>query len=239
MEKPNLRGSINKKASSVAVNVSTVAALLSDPTRTTMLMTLMNGQAFTAGELAKQANVSPQTASSHLKKLLEGGLLALESQGRHRYYRLAHAGVAEVLETLGTFSSVKPFTPRVPPELRYARLCYDHLAGQLGVSLTDGLLHYEYLSEDFSLTERGRAWFTHMAINVDVSRRQRFTKACLDWSERRPHLGGTLGQRFMQRLLELGWIVRLGESRCVRLTFEGQRQLEKELGLKLERLKAA
>lgn len=223
--------------------IGKVAALIGEPARAAMLVALLDGRALTAGELAGLAGVSPQTASSHLGKLLEGKLLALEAQGRHRYYRLAGLEVARALEALGVLSEAtqnpNPFTPKVPLELRFARSCYDHLAGQLGVMIADGLQARGYLTAEFVPTPAGRVWLEGMGVNVDpASTRRVFSKPCLDWSERRPHLGGVLGERLMVRLIELGWVART-EGRAVRLSVEGRRGLERELGLKLAQLEVA
>jgi DNA-binding transcriptional ArsR family regulator len=223
--------------------ISKVAALIGEPARAAMLVALLDGRALTAGELANLSGISPQTASSHLGKLLEGNLLALEAQGRHRYYRLAGVEVARALEALGVLSEVaqnpNPFTPKVPLELRFARSCYDHLAGKLGVLIAEGLRERGYLSVEFVPTPMGCEWLKAMGIDASVSARRVFSKPCLDWSERKPPVGGVLGARLMARLLELGWVMRLPQGRSVRLTVEGRRGLERELGLKLGQLEVA
>ena len=223
-------------------NLSPVATLIGDPTRSALLAQLFDGAARTAGELACGAGVSPQVASNHLAKLLAGGLLALEVQGRHRYYRLARPEVAQALEALAGLGMPEPAnTPRrvelkVPPELRFARTCYDHLAGELGVAMSRALLQRGYLLEEdarFETTPEGEAWLAGFGVPITELRRSRrtFARRCLDWSERRPHLGGALGTAVLKRLLDLGWVVRIPGNRAVRLTVAGSLALERELDL--------
>lgn len=224
-------------------NLSPVASLIADPTRSAMLVQLFGGDARTAGELACGAGVSPQVASNHLAKLLAGGLLALDVQGRHRYYRLSGAPVAQALETLAALDvlTAAPATrqlpgPRVPPELKFARTCYDHLAGELGVAITGALVERKLLLDlgaGFEVPPEGERWLTRFGVPADDLRsaRRAYVRRCLDWSERRAHLGGTLGMALMARLLELGWVVRMPRSRAVRLTVTGGLGLERELGL--------
>lgn len=220
-------------------NLSPIAALMGEPTRAAMLVSLLDGCARTASELAACAEVSPQVASNHLAKLLEGHLLTLETQGRHRYYRLASPEVARALEALATLSrpSEHHVLSKVPRDLQFARTCYDHLAGHLGVVITEVLLAQKYLVEknsDYGLTLVGERWFADFGIDVRVlqTSRRSFARRCLDWSERRPHLAGALGAAFFLRLQGLGWIAKK-KGRAVRLTLTGREGLERELGLKL------
>ncbi|MDA8205803.1 MAG: helix-turn-helix domain-containing protein, partial [Thermaerobacter sp.] len=187
------------------------------------------------------ARVTPQTASSHLAKMVAGGLLVHESYGRHRYYRLANAEVGLALEALNTIASPKPVRSlRESDEsraLRFARTCYDHLAGEVGVALTDkmvelGLIQVE--GRDFVVTVDGSKWFHEFGIDVAGIRRGRrhFARQCLDWSERRHHLAGALGAALTNRLLELTWVERVARGRAVRVTSAGFVGFERELRIK-------
>jgi DNA-binding transcriptional ArsR family regulator len=219
-------------------DVARVAALVGDPSRAAILMALADGRALPAGELARHASISPQTASAHLDKLFRAHLIAVEVQGRHHYYRLRNAEVARMLESL---SIVAP-PPRVPvqtdsaKELRFARICYDHLAGRLGVALTCALCErYCFCDGDagYTLTDKGQSWFHGLGIDVNELRagRRPLTRRCLDWSERRSHLAGALGAALARRLLELKWIARVHGSRAVRLTQRGEAELGARLTL--------
>jgi DNA-binding transcriptional ArsR family regulator len=218
-------------------NLSGVAALIGEPARAAMLTALMDGLALPAGELAELAGVSPQTASAHLQKLLEGALLEVEIHGRHRYYRLKDATVATALEALMVLAP--PAKARVTRDdaLSEARTCYDHLAGRLGVQLATGMLDAGWLEAHgmtFQLTPLGSSRL--QVFGVDVARvmlEPRAAKACLDWTERRHHLGGALGRAITTRLLELGWVVRLTDSRALRVTRVGRMGLERTFGLRL------
>jgi DNA-binding transcriptional ArsR family regulator len=212
---------------------------MGEPTRAAMLVSLLDGCARTASELAACAEVSPQVASNHLAKLLEGHLLTLETQGRHRYYRLASPEVARALEALAAISrpSKHHASPKVPRDLQFARTCYDHLAGRLGVVVTEGLLEQKYLlekSSDYGLTLAGEQWFADFGIDVRALKdsRRSFARRCLDWSERRPHLAGALGAALFWQLQGLGWVIQK-KGRAVRLTVAGRSGLERELELKL------
>lgn len=217
-------------------DLSGVAALMGEPARAAMLCALMDGLALPAGELAELAGVSPQTASAHLQKLLEGELVAVESHGRHRYYRLANPEVAAALEALMVIAP--PARTRVSKDqaLCFARTCYDHLAGWTGVELTRALTHSGYLERDgaqFNLTPTGWAKLEAFGLDVEsLSLQRNFAKACLDWTERRPHLGGSLGRALTARLLELNWIVRLSEGRALRVTEAGRVGLHKSFGMR-------
>jgi len=223
--------------------IATVAALIGDPARAAILTALADGRALPAGELATSAGLSPSAASAHLTKLLGGGLLALEREGRHRYYRLAGPGVADALESLALVAG-RPSrasvvrSPQVEA-LRYARCCYDHLAGELGVgialALADrGLIASVGPGKRVDVTLAGVAWF-EAVFGIDVRKlrpgRHGLACRCLDWSERRHHLAGPLGTRLLQRCFELGWLRRTPQSRAVRLTQKGRDGLQAQLGI--------
>ncbi|MFK4443725.1 DNA-binding transcriptional ArsR family regulator [Caballeronia udeis] len=224
--------------------VSSAAFLIADPTRAAMLMALADGRAQPAGELAYAAGVTAQTASSHLAKLLAGGLLSVETQGRHRYYRLAGSHVALVLENLASIASVLPGgtvrrTPRSREarELQFARCCYDHLAGGLGVAVTQALQDRAFIvataDKQFEVTHDGMAWFSAMGLDVAAVKptRRGLARQCLDWTERRHHLAGPLGVAFMTQLCAKGWLRRLKNSRAVQVTPKGWAGLKEELGV--------
>jgi DNA-binding transcriptional ArsR family regulator len=207
------------------------AALMGDPARANMLIALMAGQALTAGELAANAGVTAQTASGHLAKMVQSSLLAVEKQGRHRYYRLAGPQVAHALETLMALSAQEPKRQRrVGPKdvnLRMARTCYDHIAGRLGVALADCLQDQGYVEcgeGAVSVTRSGHDFFCDfgIALNDGPKRSRPLCRTCLDWSERRPHLAGSLGADLLVRMLALGWVARLPQSRALRITPAGQ-----------------
>jgi DNA-binding transcriptional ArsR family regulator len=223
------------------------AALLSDPARAAMLTSLMDGKAMPAGQLALIANIAPQTASSHLSKLVNGRLLAVERQGRHRYYRLATIHVARAIE------AVLAITPRAKiavvdrpvkqgdEALCYARTCYSHLAGRLAVEIADALKRRDLVvtgsSHPYQLTDLGRAWFEALGIpftSAQVARR-RFAHPCLDWTERRHHIAGDLGSALLRRFRELRWVAPIRDSRAVRVTITGERELANLLGIKARR----
>ncbi|WP_134686036.1 ArsR/SmtB family transcription factor [Brevibacillus migulae] len=223
-------------------NFAYIAGLIGDPTRAAILNSLLDGRALPASELAYMARVSPQTASAHLAKLVEGGLLGVETQGRHRYYRLASAQVAHVLEMLSTMSPpVQVRSLRQSDQLkevRHARTCYDHLAGQLGVEVTKRLLERNILKEadgEYQVTAEGEAWFQRFGIDVEAARQKRraLARPCLDWSERRYHLAGTLGTVFTKRLFELDLITRASATRAVHVTEKGKEAFREYLGIEL------
>jgi DNA-binding transcriptional ArsR family regulator len=222
-------------------DIARVAALIGDPARSAILQSLLGGIALPATELALRAGVSAQTASSHLQKLTESGLLAVERSGRHRYYRLAGAEVAHCLEALGALAV--PSRGKAPEDeptraLRYARSCYDHLAGRVGVAVTEALLGREYLrpvAGELELTAAGADWFAGLGVEVEAAGRGRraFARPCLDWSERRPHLAGALGAALLSRLLALDWLARRRDGRALRLTVAGRQGLRRQLALDL------
>lgn len=224
-------------------NIATVAALIGDPARAAILMAVADGRALPAGELATIAGLSPSGASAHLTKLLEGGLLALEREGRHRYYRLAEPGVAGALESLALIAPQPSRTAvaRSPgvQALRYARSCYDHLAGELGVQFAVALEHRGLIAsagpgKRLEVTPAGMAWF-EAVFGIDVRKlrpgRHGLARRCLDWTERRHHVAGPLGARLLQRCCELGWLKQTARSRVVQLTHEGRHSLRLQLGI--------
>ncbi|MEU5865140.1 MULTISPECIES: helix-turn-helix transcriptional regulator [unclassified Nonomuraea] len=211
-------------------DIAPVAALIADPTRAAILTALLGGRALAAGELARVAGVSAATASAHLARLLDGGLVDVVRQGRHRYYRLAGHEIAEVLETLARVSARPPVRSlrqsRQARLLEEARTCYDHLAGRAGVALLDHLKdggHYD--RQD--LTPDGERLLMGLGVDVEGARRarRRFAPECLDWTERRSHLGGALGAAITDVLLERGWYRRGSVPRAVVLTDEGREGL--------------
>lgn len=212
--------------------LAVVADLIGDPARANMLQALMDGRALTAKELAWLAGIAPQTASGHLARLLQGGLLAVAAQGRHRYYRLAGPDVAAALGGLMVLSGAAPQPRRLPSrvgaDLSRARTCYDHLAGRLGVAIHDALLangHLTVAEGGYSLSETGRAAFVALGVDAASRGRRPALRPCLDWSERRPHLAGHLAAALACRCFEAGWIHRRRDSRAVDLTDVGQAAL--------------
>jgi DNA-binding transcriptional ArsR family regulator len=215
------------------------AALVGDPGRAAMLMALMDGRALTASELARAAGITPQTASGHLARLTTAGLLSRQCQGRHHYHRLASPAVAHMLETIME-ASVAGEAQRPPPRavvtgprdraMRAARTCYDHLAGQLGVRLADAL--GELSDESGAVTPVGMEFFRGFGLDLGAGSAARlYCRPCLDWSERRLHIGGTLGAKLAARCFALNWIRRDRESRAVTVTPAGERGFRETLGM--------
>ncbi|RSN10558.1 transcriptional regulator [Nonomuraea sp. WAC 01424] len=208
-------------------DIAPVAAAIADATRAAMLTALLGGRALAAGELARVAGVSAATASAHLARLLDGGLVDVVRQGRHRYYRLAGHEIAEVLETLARVSARPPVRSlrqsRQARLLEEARTCYDHLAGRAGVALLDRLRDGGYYDRQ-DLTPAGERLLTGLGVDVEGARgtRRRFAPECLDWTERRSHLGGALGAAITDVLFERGWYRRGSVPRAVVLTEEGR-----------------
>ena len=224
-------------------HIAQIAALVGDPARANVLSALMDGRALTATELAYFAGVAPQTASSHLGKLAEAGLLALEKQGRHRYYRLASPLIGRMLEGIMAVAEAGP--ARYRPHwkggdaLRTARTCYDHLAGRVAVSMIDALVCHGHvvLAEDGGeVTAAGMAFLAGFGLDLAAvgKRRRAFCKPCLDWSERRPHLAGAVGAALAARAFELRWIERIKDSRAVAITEAGRRGFFGAFGMALD-----
>ena len=229
----------------MGVRVSEIGSLFGDPVRAAMLTTLIDGRSLPAGELAFIGNVAPQTASFHLGKLLESHLIAVERQGKHKYYRLANEQVALALESL---ASIAPWRNEVQARseqhssqhrdhgLRFARSCYRHLAGRLAIQIHDALISRNFISaageKQYGLTDEGERWLVSLPPSKDVmlTQRDRVGRACLDWTERHHHLGGPLGVTLLSRLKEAGWLVAQPRNRALRLTLKGREGLERQLG---------
>ena len=217
-------------------DIAHVAALIGDPARANMLTALMSGKALTVSELAEEAGVTIQTASSHLSKLDEGGLLRPRKQGRHKYFALASDEVAHVLEGLmGLAAGSGHLRKRTGPkdaELRQARVCYNHLAGDMGTQMFDSLLAQGYLvlgGEELELTDTGAAFASEFEIDIEGLRKARapICRECLDWSERRSHLAGSLGRAFLNRFEELAWTKRDQKTRVVTFSRNGAEEFKK------------
>ncbi|MEK1889722.1 MAG: helix-turn-helix transcriptional regulator [Phyllobacterium sp.] len=219
-----------------------IAALAGDPGRASMLNGLMDGRALTASELAQLAGITAQSASSHLTRMTDAGLLTVEKQGRHRYHRLASPAVAQMIESIMRIAApeiaAKPV--RTGPRdtaLRAGRTCYDHLAGHLGVAITDALIdggHLELGLDAGEVTESGRVLLARAGIDIEAvaARRGRILcRPCLDWSERRPHLAGAVGAALCSHCFDQGWIRRVAGTRAVSVTPNGQRQLRETFGV--------
>jgi DNA-binding transcriptional ArsR family regulator len=226
-----------------AVTVAEIGALLGDTARAKMLSALMAGEALTASELAFQAGVTPQTASGHLAKLSELGLLALQRQGRHRYFRLASPLVAQMIEGIMAVASVQGpprhrGRSRIDDELRLARTCYDHLAGRLGVALADALAaqgRVELSDEGGTVTEEGTRFLAELGVDLAglARAKRRFCRPCLDWSERRPHIAGALGAGLAQALRPAELEAALRDTRAVAITPKGSDAFRRTFGFEL------
>lgn len=229
----------------VEIGAANIAAAIGEPARARMLYCLLDGHARTSTELAVVAEVSPSTASVHLARLKEQRLVKVLHQGKHRYYSLGGENVARALEALTVLAGGDPrpkFAPGTPLHLRSARTCYDHMAGYLAVLLRDRFEKLNWLSngnaqDGYDVTEEGRKALTSLGIDVEGARslRRRFAYACVDWSERRPHIGGALGYAILQNALKQQWFVQDLDSRALTLTAVGRRQLQTRFGLKLEK----
>ena len=230
-------------------DLAETALLLSDPGRTSIIMALLGNIALPAGQLAIVANVAPQTASSHLAKLVSGQILAVEQQGRHRYYRLANAEVAHAIEALLAITSSRSNGSRntklIPNKsgptgtLAYARTCYSHLAGRLAVEVVAAFERRDYLRRSepkrFVVTKKGRGWLEALGVKAAESHWQQpqFARQCLDWTERQHHIAGELGAELLTQLRQLKWIAPVRGSRAVRVTIKGQEKFQELLGIRV------
>ena len=216
--------------------VAAIAAAIGEPARARILYSLMDGRARTGTELAVVAEVSSSTASAHMKRLQTAGLVQVFAQGRHRYYSLRSRHVAGVLEGLGVLAG-RPrgnFTPNTPKRLCAARTCYDHIAGALGVALHDHFRNLKWLAA-YDLTREGVTAFTSLGLDLVAMRalRRNFASPCLDWSERRPHLGGALGAGVLKLALKRKWVIQDLDSRALEVPAAGRREIRNCLGLVL------
>ena len=222
-----------------------IAATVGDPRRIQMLVLLMEGRALTAKELALGAGIEPATATSHLRRLMDDGLVACTAQGRHKYFRLASEHVAQLVETLMRVAPQRatPAQPANAQPIRQARYCYDHLAGTLGTGLLTMMLSKHWLvpqagadAKMLEVSSRGAKSLSALGVDVDAARtrRRQFACRCLDWSERQDHLGGALGAALAERFKALNWIERQKHSRVVHITSAGADELHR-LGLQLKR----
>lgn len=221
--------------------MSSIAAAIGEPARARMLSCLSDGRARTSTELAVVAGVAPSTASVHLHRLKTERLVRVVVQGKHRYYSLDGLDVAAALEALSVLAAAprEAFVPAAPGRLRTARTCYDHIAGAVGVALHDRFMALEWLSAiphargEYDLTPKGAKAFETLGIDVAAARalRRRFAFPCLDWSERRPHVGGALGAALLGVVLEKKWMIQDLDSRAMRVTRVGQREMRLRFGL--------
>lgn len=223
-----------------ANTISAIAALIGDPARANILLALMGGKALTAGELAYSAGVSPQTASGHLSRLVDGGLVTVEKQGRHRYHRLASSSVAEAFESLSGLASATPSRQRrTGPKddaMRHARTCYDHMAGRLAVAITDALTSRQLIIiEDRSglVTDAGQDFLSGIGLDLESEARSSrpLCRTCLDWSERRMHLGGRLGAALLQKSIDCNWVRPGKDSRTLAITPRGELDFHSLFGI--------
>ena len=228
----------------ITVNaLSEVAALMGDPARAAMLQLLMDGRAHTASELALNSGITAQTASGHLSRMVEANLLAARAQGRNRFYRLASTDVAHAIESLMALAGKRADPAsraaawRRDPDLRFCRTCYDHLAGQVGIAVTDSLTQHGHLEpkgmNDWTLTGTGELFCGRLGVDLVGARKagtRHFARQCLDWSERRPHISGALGAAIADTFFKKGWAERLRRGRTVRLTDSGRRALTRDFG---------
>jgi DNA-binding transcriptional ArsR family regulator len=227
-----------------ADQLATTAGLLADRSRASICLALLDGRAWTVSELAKHVGVASSTASEHVTRLVDGGLLAAAHQGRHRYIRLAGPGVAQLMEDLGTVAAPAAVPARslraatAASAMARARTCYDHLAGRLGVHITEAMTDAGLIDDSagFSLTRAGLDWLAgNLGIDTDTlsSARRPVARSCLDWTERRPHLGGGAGAALCSEFFARGWIRRTGTSRAVVVTPAGERSLQQLPGIQL------
>ncbi len=211
--------------------IAKLTSLIGDPIRTTILWALLDGRAYTATELAATAETSPQNISMHLSKLLRAEMVSVEKQGRHKYYKFSKPEVAYAIEAIANLipneERRKIVSDNSNTEIRFCRSCYDHLAGRVGVMITEGLLKQKLIVPDkksYDVTKRGARFFSELHIDIDELKRQRraFAKPCLDWSERKHHLAGSLGAALLNKLISLDYLRRTKNSRAIVVTAKGQ-----------------
>lgn len=220
-----------------------VASLIGDPTRATIMWTLLDGKAFTATELAIAADTSPQNISMHLTKLVQADLLSVESQGRHKYYKFSRKEIAYAIEAMANLipqpatGKNNHFVNDLSP-IKYCRTCYDHLAGKVGVLITDSLLKQKIIIDSnniFKVSKQGEKWFSNLDIPVDDLKLQRrsFIRPCLDWSERRNHIAGSLAAWLLDKMLSADWVRKVKNSRQIIITAKGEKKLSEYFNLSI------
>ncbi|MEU9930071.1 MULTISPECIES: winged helix-turn-helix domain-containing protein [Streptomyces] len=230
---------IQRADQDVGVDLAGVARLLADNTRAAFCLALLDGRAWTANELARYAGVAPSTATSHLNLLVNGGLLVEERHGRHRYVKVADRRVVELIESLAALAPKHSPRPRSlsasgrQQALARARLCYDHLAGTTALAITDAMVEHGLLEwgPEPGLTGKGALWLAETGITVPAGSHRPPVRACLDWTERRPHLAGAVGAALSAHALATGWMTRIGTTRALLVTPAGRRALHDHLGL--------
>ncbi|HYK72368.1 MAG TPA: winged helix-turn-helix domain-containing protein [Pseudoneobacillus sp.] len=222
---------------SIAQQVANTALLISYPSRAAILTVLLDGRFHTASELSMLIGVKPQTTSYHLSKLIEQNMIVVESQGRHRYFGIQNQEIAKTVEALLVLSppaKIKSLRQsREDAAIRYARTCYDHIAGYVGVQIADTFIQKGYLNLDFSLTAEGEQFLEEFQVNIkDMKKKRRsFCHKCLDWSERRHHIAGALGLAILERFLDLGWVVRQPKTRALSVTAKGKDAIREWLSI--------
>lgn len=215
-----------------------MGALIGEPVRAAILHHLSDGSRRPAGELAHLAGASRQAASAHLSRLVDGGLLSAESRGRHRFYRIASGDAAEAIEALASWVGPTPRSVAHPPEIRRARLCYDHLAGRLGVAICDALIKRDLpilASNGPNLSPAGRDWCARCGINSVPEARRPAIRLCLDWTERHYHVGGSFGADLARMMLSAGHVASGSRRRSLNVTAAGEMFLKRELQIELSR----
>ena len=233
---------MNARRIKVNPNISKIASLISDPTRSSILLSLMDGRIHPASELAYTAKVKPQTASFHLQKMLEANLVSVERHGRHRYYKLTSSDVAKVIEQMLIISPNSPVTSlrdsREKSAIHFARTCYDHLAGYIGVQITNSLIEQGFIKKvdmNYEVTSEGFQFFQEFGIDLEEQKKKRraYARCCLDWSKREHHIAGALGNALLLKMLELNWITRMPKIRAVKVTPSGKVELQKHFKMQL------
>ena len=233
---------MNDDIEKIEAHFGRVASLIGERSRAIMLWNLLDGRAYTATELAIRAGISAQAASNHLSKLVNAKLLAADPQGRHKYYRFTSNRIAGIIESI---AGLLPMNNNAEQPglvshtgIRYARTCYDHLAGKVGVAITNSLLQKKIMAVDkdqYRVTAPGIKWFETIGINIDAVKqmKRKFAYPCLDWSERKQHLGGALGATLLDTIAKKDWIRKTKQTREIIITGTGRRELGSRLGLEL------
>ena len=233
---------MNNQAEEIEKHFGHIASLIGEKSRAIMLWNLLDGRAYTATELAVAADVSFQSASNHLSQLLNAGLLKSENQGRHKYYRFASDRVAQAIENIAGLIPASPFLKSPDHSgitgIKYARTCYDHLAGKIGVQLTHSLLKNKWLiayTDRYEVSNAGNKQFENIEIDIAAVQKQnrKFAYPCLDWSERNHHIGGALGAALLQSLIQKDWIRKINHSREILITAKGRTELNKRFKMGL------